>query len=151
MTLKTFLTVLMLGAASAAASQDTATDPVFGQIEMRDLEQFKWTHRPLVVFADSPFDPAFTEQMELLRARPDALAERDVVVLVDTDPGEASALRQQLRPRGFMLAIIGKDGRVALRKPRPWDVREISRSIDKMPMRQQEIRRQKEAAAGADG
>ncbi|MEL7099520.1 MAG: DUF4174 domain-containing protein [Pseudomonadota bacterium] len=154
MTLKTFLTVLLLGAASAAASQDTAapdTDPVFGQVEVRDLDQFKWTHRPVVVFADSPFDPAFTEQMELLRARPEALAERDVVVLVDTDPSEASALRQALRPRGFMMVLIGKDGGVKLRKPSPWDVREISRSIDKMPMRQQEIRRAKEAAAGADG
>jgi hypothetical protein len=36
--------------------------------------------------------------------------------------------------------IMGKDGEVELRKPRPWDVREISRTIDKMPLRQQEIR-----------
>jgi hypothetical protein len=39
-----------------------------------------------------------------------------------------------------MLTLIGKDGEVKLRKPFPWDVREISRSIDKMPMRQREIR-----------
>ncbi|MEO0937949.1 MAG: DUF4174 domain-containing protein [Pseudomonadota bacterium] len=154
MTLKAFFTALLLGTAAAAAAEDAPTpaaDPVFGQVEARDLEQFLWTHRPVVVFADSPFDPAFTEQMELLRARPDALAARDVVVLVDTDPAAASALRRTLRPRGFMLAIVGKDGRVALRKPRPWDVREITRSIDKMPIRQQEIRREKEAAASADG
>jgi hypothetical protein len=36
--------------------------------------------------------------------------------------------------------LIGKDGRVAQRKPSPWDVREIERAIDKMPLRQQEIR-----------
>ena len=39
-----------------------------------------------------------------------------------------------------MLTVIGKDGGVKLRKPFPWDVRELSRSIDKMPLRQQEIR-----------
>jgi hypothetical protein len=49
-------------------------------------------------------------------------------------------LRTKLRPRGFMVVLIGKDGGVKLRKPFPWDVREFSRSIDKMPMRQQELR-----------
>ena len=144
--------LLMLGAAAVAA-EDAPTqivDPVFGQMEERDLDQFQWTHRPIVVFADSPFDPAFTEQMELLRARESALAERDVVVLVDTAPDEASALRQRLRPRGFMLVLVGKDGDVKLRKPRPWDVREITRSIDKMPLRQQELRRQREATAATE-
>ena len=64
---------------------------------------------------------------------------RDVVVFVDTDPKARSALRKKLRPRGFMLAIIGKDGQIKLRKPLPWDVRELTRSIDKMPLRRQEI------------
>ena len=39
-----------------------------------------------------------------------------------------------------MLVIIGKDGSVKQRKPLPWNVRELSRSIDKMPLRQQEMR-----------
>ncbi len=39
-----------------------------------------------------------------------------------------------------MLVLVGKDGSVYLRKPFPWDVRELSRSIDKMPLRQQEMR-----------
>ena len=38
------------------------------------------------------------------------------------------------------MVLIGKDGSVKLRKPLPWDVREISRTIDKMPVRQREIR-----------
>lgn len=104
------------------------------------IEDFHWLARPVVVFADSPADPRYRQQMELLLARMDALEERDVVVIVDTDPADPSALRTQLRPRGFMLVLLGKDGGVKLRKPLPWDVREISRSIDKIPMRQQEIR-----------
>jgi len=61
-------------------------------------------------------------------------------VMVDTDPAAQSLVRTRLRPRGFMMALIGKDGSVALRKPLLWSVRELSRSIDKMPLRQQEIR-----------
>jgi len=111
-----------------------------------DLSEFKWKKRPVVIFADSAEDPAFIEQMELVTARADDLADRDVVVVVDTDPDARSAIRLKMRPRGFMLTLVGKDGKVTLRKPFPWHVREITRSIDKMPMRQREIREAKEAA-----
>ena len=105
-----------------------------------NLDDFLWIARPLVIFADTPADPRFQEQIELILRRVEDLAERDVVIIADTDPAIRSELRTKLRPRGFMLALIGKDGGVKLRKPLPWDVRELSRVIDKMPMRQQEIR-----------
>lgn len=104
------------------------------------LEDFRWIARPVVVFADSEADPAFQQQMTFLTARMDALAERDVVVLTDTDPDAMSDVRRELRPRGFMIVLLSKEGQVVLRKPSPWDVRELTRSIDKMPQRQQEIR-----------
>jgi len=104
------------------------------------LDEFRWIARPVVVFADTPADPRFRQQMEYLTSRPDALALRDVVIIVDTDPAARSEIRTSLRPRGFMLAILAKDGTVVARKPLPWDVREITRSIDKLPLRQQEIR-----------
>lgn len=104
-----------------------------------DIDDFIWLARPVVVFADSPNDPRFRQQMDMLSARPDELAERDVIILTDTDPAARSDLRLRLRPRGFMLVIMGKDGEVELRKPGPWNVREISRTIDKMPLREQEI------------
>ena len=103
------------------------------------LSDFLWIHRPIIVLADSPDDPRFIKQMSLLRADLAELAERDVIILTDTNPSLKSALRKQLRPRGFMLVLIGKDGGVKLRKPFPWNVREISRVIDKMPMRRQEV------------
>ncbi|WP_116086735.1 DUF4174 domain-containing protein [Tropicimonas sp. IMCC34011] len=108
-----------------------------------DLSDYLWTRRPIVVFADTPADPRFLEQVELLSARPEELISRDVIVVTDTDPGARSGVRSQLRPRGFALVIMGKDGRVELRKPFPWDVREISRTIDKMPLRQNELREQR--------
>jgi uncharacterized protein DUF4174 len=106
----------------------------------RSLDEFKWTARLIVVFADSDQDPAFAKQMALLQARGEELLIRDVVVLFDTSPAARGEIRQTLRPRGFSLVLINKEGRVELRKPKPWSVREINRSIDKMPLRQQEIR-----------
>lgn len=103
------------------------------------LVELNWVARPLVVFADTPNDPRFQQQMDLLLADIDRLAERDVILITDTNRAEMSDVRTELRPRGYMMALIGKDGRVALRKPSPWSVRELSRSIDKMPLRQQEI------------
>lgn len=104
-----------------------------------DLDDMQWQLRAVVVFGQGENDPLFLEQMDLITARIDEMVERDVIVITDTDPNTLSDLRRKLRPRAFMLALIGKDGRVALRKPAPWDVRELSRSIDKMPLRQQEI------------
>lgn len=105
-----------------------------------DLNEFLWKKRPLVVFANSPEDPAFGEQMRMLAARWPELAARDVVVITDTDPAAATAVRTKLRPRGFSLVLIEKDGSTGFRKPLPWDGREITRAIDKMPLRREEIR-----------
>jgi Domain of unknown function (DUF4174) len=95
--------------------------------------------RPLVVFADSPEDPSFIRQMELLARGYPYLAERDVLLVTDTDPAARSEWRLKLRPRGFSLVIMDKDLRPVIRKPLPWDVREIVAAIDKMPLRRTEI------------
>lgn len=127
------------------ATDDTANapDPLAGMIVASSdvsLEDFQWLKRPVVVFADTAADPRYVQQMQLLTRELDQLEERDVIVITDTDPAAANALRTKLRPRGFMLALIGKDGQVKLRKPLPWSVRELTRTIDKMPTRQQEVR-----------
>lgn len=138
---------LLAGAGHPALAQQEDTSPeIIMSGEDVDLSQFKWKKRPLVVFADSPADPEYAEQMEYINDRLDALAKRDVVVLTDTAADTGSALRARLHPRGFMLVLIGKDGNIYLRKPLPWTVREISRSIDKMPMRQREMREQSGAS-----
>ena len=104
-----------------------------------DLSSYRWTHRPIVVFANSPEDVNYTRQIKMLESELNQLLVRDVVVLTDTNPSEVSPLRESLRPRGFALLLIGKDGQVKLRKPFPWSARELSRAIDKMPMRRQEL------------
>jgi len=106
----------------------------------QELSEYLWTNRPLVVFADTPNNPHFIRQMAMLAEDPNELTSRDVVILTDTDPKTQSSLRETLRPRGFMLVLLGKDGKVKLRKPRPWTVREIIRAIDKFPLRRDELR-----------
>ncbi|MDF1853962.1 DUF4174 domain-containing protein [Pseudooceanicola sp.] len=124
---------------AAATATEPAEPVLFHNAADVTLEEFAWVNRPVVVFADSPADPRFIHQMRVLNALPQELIDRDVVVITDTDPAAESAIRMTLRPRGFMLVLLGKDGQVKLRKPQPWDVRELTRVIDKDPQRQQEV------------
>jgi hypothetical protein len=136
------LAITLLFALPATAQEESETEPELPLLspEGVELEQFLWVSRPVIVFADSPNDPRYVQQMRLLREDPGPLLARDVVVLTDTTPQAQSGLRTTLNPRGFSLVIISKDGMTRIRKPLPFDVREISRSIDKMPIRQQEVR-----------
>jgi Domain of unknown function (DUF4174) len=104
-----------------------------------------YVKRPVVVFADSANDPNFTRQMDLLAREYSELDVRDVILVIDTDPSAASEWRQKLRPRGFSLVIMDKDLRPVVRKPLPWDVREITHAIDKLPLRRQEMLEQNPA------
>lgn len=134
--------------ATAQDEGENAPELPIVDAEGAELSQFLWVSRPVIVFADSPNDPRFIEQMRLLRDDPSALLARDVVVLVDTNPDARSPLRQELFPRGFSLVLISKDGNARIRKPLPWDTREIGRWIDKLPIRQEEIRRMNQNDAG---
>ncbi|MBE9637828.1 DUF4174 domain-containing protein [Salipiger pacificus] len=133
-----------LGAAQGAETPVEDDAPIRPAGEA-SLDEFLWTKRPLLIFADTPNDPRYIQQMQLIEARIDALVERDVVVLTDTDPDARGPIRRAMRPRGFMLMQLAKDGSVIIRKASPWDVREISRSIDKQPLRQQEVRDRRDA------
>ncbi|QQA41320.1 DUF4174 domain-containing protein [Pelagovum pacificum] len=123
---------------TAVERWQAAPDRVFEAAEI-ELEDFIWIARPVVIFADTRADPNFRRQLEMLSERIDDLVERDVLLVIDTDPSAESSVRMRLRPRGFMMALIGKDGQVKLRKPLPWSARELTRSIDKTPLRQQEV------------
>ena len=137
------ITILLFNIAKASASDVTDSSIIEINLSNKNsisLDSFLWEKRPIIVFSNGPQDPSFVTQLNYLLSRLDSLKERDVVILTDTNPNLGSAVRLKLRPQGFVFILIGKDGKVALRKSRPWQVREISRSIDKMPMRKQEIK-----------
>ncbi|WP_210530505.1 DUF4174 domain-containing protein [Rubellimicrobium arenae] len=105
-----------------------------------ELGAFLYLARPLVIFGDSPRQPQVAEQLRLLAADAPGLARRDVAVILDAEPAPPSPVRQALRPRGFEIVLLDKDGRVAIRRPAPLSAREIGRAIDRTPSRQDELR-----------
>lgn len=128
-------------AQDAAATQEPAPASPIGPIPADGvmLADFLWLKRPLVIFADTPADPAFHRQMQMLAERPDMLEERDVIIITDTDPANPSDMRIRLRPRGFVMVLVDKNGKVILSRPTPRSVREISAAIDKTPLRREEL------------
>ncbi|MEY4983007.1 MAG: hypothetical protein RIR62_1273 [Pseudomonadota bacterium] len=147
--LSAFLPFAALAEASTDAPAATGASPV-GPVVAADvvLADLLYLRRPVVVFADTPNDPNFIRQMELIAAALPALAERDVIVITDTDPAARSDIRRELRPRGFSLVLMDKDLRPVIRKPLPWDVREITNAIDKFPLRRQEIQQRNATPGG---
>lgn len=137
--LTAFLTLPLASPGWTSDGSAPAEDALFLGGFDSNLNEFLWKKRPVVVFADTDADPRFQEQLEYLHDQEAALRERDVVILTDTDPAAKSELRRQLRPRDFQLVLVGKDGSVKLRKPFPWTVRELNRTIDKIPLRVREI------------
>lgn len=137
---RSFLAILALAipALSLPAGADEA--PAFAPVPASEVVEadLLFLRRPVIVFADSPADPAFVRQMELLARYYNELAARDVILILDTDPATPSALRKKLRPRGFSLVLMDKDWKPMIRKPLPWDGREIVNSIDKMPITRSE-------------
>ncbi|SOH94125.1 protein of unknown function [Monaibacterium marinum] len=123
--LKTLIAVLTVIAVPAAAQDDP-------------LAEYLWVARPVIVFADSPRDPRVVEQIAAFEQAERDLEDRDVIVIIDTDAD--SALRDRFHPRDFQLVLIGKDGEVKYRKPDPVPIRELTRVIDRTPLRQDELR-----------
>jgi hypothetical protein len=128
-------------AAPADAGTSTVALSAVGPVPAAEvtIEQFLWDRRPVVIFADTPNDPLFRRQMDWIDRELASLNERDVVVIVDTDPAARTSVRQRLRPRGFSLVLMDKDGEVKRRMPQPQTVREITRTIDRFPLRRQEM------------
>ncbi len=122
---------LAAGAEEAPAPASTFAPVPASEVVEADL---LFLRRPVIVFADSANDPAFLRQMELLARYYPQFEARDVILITDTDPANPSELRRKLRPRGFSLVLMDKDWKPSIRKPLPWEGREIVNSIDKMPI-----------------
>jgi hypothetical protein len=123
------------------AAQSGLVEVPYGPVQAVDtpFDSQLYVNRPVVVFGDSPNDPNFVRQMELMSVGLPDLQQRDVVLVIDSDPAAKSEWRRKLRPRGFSLVLMDKDLKPVIRKPLPWEVREITAAIDKFPLRRQEV------------
>ncbi len=111
------------------------------------LRASRWQHRLLLVGAPTARQADFQAQMKLLAAAATGLAERDFQVLeVPYDqltPADRQCWTQQLgQPlAGFRVVLIGKDGSVKQVNTRPLPPADFFNTVDKMPMRRQEMLR----------
>ncbi len=138
--MQTLIRAFLLTLLPFSAMAETVATPE-GPVDAADvvLADMLYLQRAVIVFADSPNDPNFIRQMQLLERDPGALAERDALLIVDTDPEARTESRLKFRPRGFSLVLMEKDGTAVIRKPLPWELREITNAIDKFPLRRQEV------------
>ena len=130
-------------AVAEMVAEEIAPNPdeelVFLDAREIDVREFIWTRRLIVVMADTADDPQFTRQLDALRARDMEFVERNAIVIFDANPEDRSPLRQVLRPRGFMTAILDVDGEVKARRPAVRTGRELTAVIDRFPTRRQEL------------
>jgi hypothetical protein len=118
------------------------------------MTDYKWKYRPLVVFADSEAAAPLSEQRRMVAASRTRLTERNVVVIwvvgdkVSAELGphpkqSAKALRVRFGASqpGFRAVLVGKDGGAKLNSASPLSPGALYATIDAMPMRQNEMRR----------
>lgn len=107
------------------------------------LEAYRWKARPLVILAPDAQDPRYVQQMTALSAARAGLEERDMVVLPALGPDAPLRARVGSGGAAFQVVLVGKDGHVASRWTAPVALTEVFALIDRMPMRRDEMRRQK--------
>ena len=118
------------------------------------LQEYRWQNRLLLVFAPEEDDPRLARQIAISREHGDGLAERDLLLMevvgrkamrIEGHAGSATDA-QALRDRHdvasdeFAVILIGKDGGMKRREPRPFEAEDLFATIDAMPMRQREMR-----------
>ncbi|MBV9387313.1 MAG: DUF4174 domain-containing protein [Chroococcidiopsidaceae cyanobacterium CP_BM_ER_R8_30] len=120
------------------------------------LSNYQWQNRIVLIFAPSERSPAYQQQIQTWQADKAGIRDRDLKLMevlgtgesrVDGQaltPASAEALRRQfgVTPEEFTVILVGKDGTEKQRSRTPVALASLFRTIDAMPMRQQEMRSQ---------
>lgn len=111
------------------------------------LRASRWQKRVLLLAAPNADQADFKQQKALLAAAGPELAARDFLVLEvlynQLTEADKQFLTQQLgiKPPQFAALLIGKDGGVKQQSRRPIAPAALFATVDKMPMRREEMRR----------
>jgi len=121
-------------------------------------DQHRWKDRVLVLVAPSEDNAGLQKQRQMIQARQDAIADRNLRIYeltgsqgsldqqtLQTD--DVTALRQHLglAPEDRLMILLGLDGEVKRRAPLDTPLSDFFRQIDRMPMRQADIRAKRAA------
>ena len=138
--MKAFLLLVLMAAASTAAAGPPSLAAT--------IQGSHWQKRVLLVTAPRSDNPGFQQQKQLLAPAAAEVQARDLLVIdvlgEQLTPADRQYLQQNLKLKltGFEVVLIGKDGGVKQRSTRPLAPANLFGTIDKMPMRRQEMRRQ---------
>lgn len=135
------------------ATNVAATPDRSQEIEFK-LSDYQWQNRILLVFAPSTGSFQYRQQMQEWQADVAGTSDRDLKLVQILGTGEsqvdgrslssasADRLRKQfgISHEEFALILVGKDGTEKQRSQTPIDLAILFRTIDAMPMRQQEMR-----------
>lgn len=118
------------------------------------LNQFQWENRIIVMFSEHSKSEPYQRQMNEFEALPEELHDRDLILISVFEEecaaleGEiisdasAETIRSRLSPSGdsYSIYLIGKDGGIKLKQDEFLAPSELFSVIDRMPMRQREMR-----------
>jgi hypothetical protein len=135
--------ISLIGAAAISAAGHVG-------FAMNSLEKYEWKNRVVIVFGHAE-DYSVVRQVAVLTSRPEALQDRDIIVLqVDGEnvrpvygnaaPINADKLRRDLgvETNRFKAVLVGKDGTTKLDSSNIVSAVEMFALIDQMPMRRSE-------------
>jgi hypothetical protein len=135
--------LLVLSLLSALTPHRPQTKP-----QKETLRENRWKKRVLLVAAPNARQADFQHQLSLLATQEAGLAARDFLVLPVLYEQLSAADQQFLQremgvqPPAFAVMLIGKDGGVKEKNSRPIKPENLFGTVDQMPMRRQEMRRQ---------
>jgi len=106
------------------------------------LNIYQGKNRILLVFYPSSVDPLYKTQLNEIRKHEEDLKERDLIV-IEVGPSDTRNLRQdfQVSSEHFTAILGGKDGGEKLRTQHVILVGDLNATIDKMPMRREELKK----------
>lgn len=118
------------------------------------LDQFQWKNRVLLIFAEDSDSDVYKAQIDSLHSHREGLIDRDLVIfsifdqecstldgnVIDDKSAEKIQNDYSDQKETYSVFLIGKDGGVKLHKNQLLNVDELFNTIDRMPMRQREMR-----------
>lgn len=120
----------------------------------QDISQHEWKNRLLLILANENSKSLYRKQMDLLKENAEGLEERKMVIytimpdkykkgLFSHSWKESADLNDRFREknRDFEVILIGLDGGVKLRQTDVLSIEKLFSTIDAMPMRQREMRK----------